>query len=319
VAQAITTQTVVYPSNLYPGVSWKIQSSAETNKPKYQYRQDAVLPPKKTNAHQQWSEPHLNQPRYRPLDMMETTKPVHGYQYRSEIPDAILEKPYHFHEFKQGLSSYEDDINRIDPTSPNYQNNTNQLNSNLSHYRSQQYSEFKQGLPDYQPNPLPNPNYYSNLLEYSKPYSAQTYNNQSNYPQTSHYPTTGNHYAAQPYNPWSLNPQPQISTNQNNPWQTSPYTSQNMPQMMPALPDTNVGLSTFPFDGQFYFQQDSPYNTYNDSKQPRELPFSPERVFIVPSSWIKPPTSHPSNTESGNRTQFTVYPIMEQINEQEVW
>ncbi|MEK7989666.1 MAG: hypothetical protein VSS52_001560 [Thiotrichaceae bacterium] len=324
VAQAITTQTVIYPSNLYPGISWKIQPPAEINGSKYQYRQDTLLQSKELNAHQQWVGLQLNQPRYRPLDMMETTKPVYDYQYRSEIPVATLEQPHHFNEFKQGLSGYEDDTNHnltqplthLDSTSLDYQNNPSQSNSN---YRSQQYTEFKQGLPNYQPKPLPHTDYYSNLQGYSKPYPAQTYNSQSSYPQTSRYSTTDNNYTAQSYNPWSLQPQTPTNSNSQNPWQTSQHIYQNIPQVIPALPDTNLGLSTFPFDGQFHFQQDSPYNTHNNSKQPRELPFSPERVFIVPSSWIKPPTSYQSNTESGNRAQLTVYPIIEQINEQEVW
>ncbi|WP_353573007.1 hypothetical protein [Candidatus Albibeggiatoa sp. nov. BB20] len=355
-SSATIAQTVIYPSNLYPDVSWEIQPpAAKTNESMYQYRRDEALQAKKTTHPQQWAAPNLNQPRYRPLNAREAMKSVHSYQYRSEIPNGVLEQandfsefkqglleenahnmpqassdyqnnsnqftsnPSHYQpqqgsEFKQGLSAHEDNVNDMRPASSHYQDGFSQFTSNSSHYRSQQGSEFKQGLADYQPKPLPHYD-YSNVQHHSTGYPTQTYT-QSTYPQANRYPTMDNYYAEQQpsHNPW--NPQPQ----QTNPWQTSQSAYQNMMQTLPELPDINLGLPTLP-DGQFYFQQNSPYNTHdNYTKQSRELPFSPEQVFIVPSNWIKPPTSSQSNKKAGNNAQFTVYPV-EQIplTKQEIW
>lgn len=255
-----TSQTVIYPSNLYPGISWEIQAPIE-QQTAFQYRGDSKP--------QQWAKPKFNQPRYRPLDATQAARSIHSYKYRSEIPNEVLQQYYNSSEFKPGILPNNND------------------------YRPNRQSEFKPGLPDYQPKPLPTFDYsdYSNSQKYS--YQQQVY------PQTQHYSTP--HYTTKPYNPWS----PQ----QVNPWQTSQYMYQNMMQNAPA---GNWAIPELPFESQFFYQQrDNTREHYNQ----RELPFSPEQVFIVPSNWIQAPTY---SATSRDDTQFTVYPIEEQLPK-EIW
>jgi hypothetical protein len=279
-----TSQTVIYPSNLYPGISWEIQAPVE-QQTAFQYRGDSKP--------QQWAKPKFNQPRYRPLDAKQAARPIHSYKYRSEIPSEVLQQYYNSGEFKPGILP----------------NNIGQSNN----YRPNGQSEFKPGLPDYQPKPLPTSDYaYSDYPSLQK-YSYQ----QQAYPQTQHYSTP--HYTTQAYNPWNpqqdnpWNPQQVNPWNpqQVNPWQTSQYMYQNMMQNTPA---GNWAIPELPFESQFFYQQrDNTRQHYNQ----RELPFSPEQVFIVPSNWIQAPTSSYSAT-SRDDTQFTVYPIEEQLPK-EIW
>lgn len=297
-----TAQTTLYPSHLYPGVSWEMQPVApQSDALKYQFRQDETIKPKEKP--QQWAVPDVNQPRYRPLNTKEVEKPIHDYQYRSEIPDAVLDQAYNTSEFKQGLS--DDTIGQQKFAPFDYQSGFTNENPNPTYYRLEQTSEFKQGLPDYQPKPLPE---YTNTYGHSAAYPTQSYT-QPVYPQANYHPSYSmdNYYMAQPYNPW--NPQQQFTQPQQqqaNPWQASQYMYQNMMQAMPNLPDVNTDLPTLPLDSQFYFQQNSPFQNYHSQQQQsRELPFSPEQVFIVPSHWIQPPNQENTN----NTAQFTVYPI----------
>ena len=307
--QHTMAQTVLFPSNLYPGISWEIQPNTEVQ---LIYRQDAALQPK-ANLFQQKVQPSYK-PRYRPLDSKQATHSIHKrYQYRSDIPDDVLTNAP-ISEYKQGLDNYQNNrpTYEIDyPSTP--------TTHGLRYRSEQQEDEYKQGLPDYQPQPLPS---YS-ATSYTTPNMPPipTYS-QSMYPQQRDYAVVQNPYIAQPYNPWSPQQQPAYSQS-DNPWQVSQSMYQNMLQSMPAVPQNNWTMPELPFDGQFYFQQNTPY-AHDNPQQQRELPFSPEQVFIVPSHWIQAPTAsqqQPYNPPEKN-TQFTVYPAEiqpESFDLQEVW
>ncbi len=276
------SRSVVYPSNLYPGISWKVESVVETM-PTYQFRQDIDLTSKQSQP-----KAKLNQPRYRPLDA--AAKPIHSYQYRSEIPKSVLEQKYYDDgTFKAGLMDTKPELSK--------------------HNESYQVeSEFKQGLPDYQPKPLLSYNYPYYSGYYPEIYDQTSYTKRS--PSENNYELYNPWNQQQQANPWNQQPQvnpwnqqqqanPWTPQQRINPWQKSEYIYQNLSQSMPALLDSDVGA--LPFDAQFHFQQD-----YSYSSSEKDLPLTSDEVFIVPSHWIQPPTDQQSNTE--NNTKFTVYP-----------
>jgi hypothetical protein len=83
------THTVIYPSNLYPGLFWEVEQAKSTIN--QQVFSDYKSVP--------------DAPRYRPLQSEEKTPTIsHNYQYRSEIPAELLNNPTQsINDFKPGL------------------------------------------------------------------------------------------------------------------------------------------------------------------------------------------------------------------------
>lgn len=121
------THTVIYPSNLYPGLFWEVEQVKPTE------ITQQVFSDYKTAT---------NAPRYRPLDSEERTLSIsHNYRYRSEIPEELLANPdQRISEFKPGLEDIRPTPPRSFMDAPNNPNNlTNYPNTSLDPWQVSQF------------------------------------------------------------------------------------------------------------------------------------------------------------------------------------